>query len=234
LEPALPGLPKGPVRLVTLFKGNIEALEARDEHHLLNYDEAKATVNSDIDMGTSTVFITVSAEFEKAVFHHENIAERALVAALVKGFAKLAHRVVSSDEIEDLVGLIVPNANARQTHAFVARTFRDFVKHSVRSAPVKIDRDDMALLKLGLGWRARDRAAGPMIEGKEGCISFLNAVVRLLEEEICVELSRYNRRSVINLALQNHESAANDRDNWVRTAAAISDCILIGRRRSGR
>jgi hypothetical protein len=45
--------------------------------------------------------------------------------------------------------------------------------------------------------------------------------VRMLEDEICTELRKFDRRGVIDFALNNHESAIKDRDNWRRTAAAV-------------
>jgi hypothetical protein len=42
-----------------------------------------------------------------------------------------------------------------------------------------------------------------------------------MEDEVCQDLHELDRRAVIMFALQNHESAISDRDNWRRTAAAI-------------
>ena len=116
-------------------------------------------------------------------------------------------------------GYEVQEASARQAHAFIARHFRDFVRDSVWRTPIKVDSDDTAWLKLGLGWRKRAFSEGGDIRERENCSTYLNATVRQLEDEVCEDLQKLDRRAVIMFALQNHESAILDRDNWRRTAA---------------
>src|SRR5206468_9561193 len=103
----------------------------------------------------------------------------------------------------------------------MARQFRDWVRSSLWASPVAINANDSAYIKLGLGWRSRDRADGGKINGKAECIEFLNAVVRDLEDEICAELRKLNRAAVVDFALLNHESAIVERDQWQNTASAV-------------
>ena len=159
--------------------------------------------------------------FEEAIFHPENIAERALVERIIEGFSALADHHLASIERDRLVVAIVPDSSARQSHGFVARGFRDFVIGSVPRSPVTVDSDDSALIKLELGWRVRDRAAGGDIQGKDPCIRFLNDIVRLLEDELCDDLRQLDRHATISRALANHESAILEQQNWTRTAAAL-------------
>ncbi len=221
LEAALPGLPKGPVRLWAKFEGEVGKLTDNGKFDLLTADQAKAAITASADDKTATVTVIVGPRFEQAIFHPDNIAERALVAGIVEGFAALARHPLSLVERNALIDAIVPNTSARQSHAFRERQFRDFVRSSVPHPPVTIDREDFAIIKLGLGWRVRSRSDRRDVQGKMECLTFLNAVVRLLEDELCAELRQFDREAVIDFALANHESAINDRDNWARTAAAV-------------
>ena len=115
----------------------------------------------------------------------------------------------------------MPDTAARETHAFRASHFRDYVRDFLPKTPILINRDDDATLRLGLGWRVRRREDGGDIRGKDHCTGFLNSVVHLIEDEICEELRRYDRRATIRFALRNHESAAVERDRWNRTASAV-------------
>jgi hypothetical protein len=218
LEDELHGLPPGPLVWRVKFEGKLGDQEGDRKREFMTFEQAVTTVTA--EAAGSSVTLVAAPDFENAIFHPENIAERALVSRAVEGFTKLAGRSLSTAEDEAIVQRIVQNASARQSHAFMARCFRDFVRGSVWRSPITIDADDAALIKLGLGWRQRDRNLGGDIRGKEACTGYLNPVVRLLEDDLCRDLRELDRRSVIMFALTNHESAIYDRDTWNRTAAA--------------
>ncbi|MFQ3458627.1 hypothetical protein PMN64_35655 [Bradyrhizobium sp. UFLA01-814] len=221
MERALSGLPAGPLMLKCVFQGQLGDKEGSGKRVRLTFEEAKAAIASSIDHANATVTLTIDPRFEEALFHPENIAEQALVDSLLESFAALAGRNLSDPERGALLKEIVPNAYARQAHAFLAATFRDYVRDAIWAGPVTIDEEDDAFLKLGLGWRQRTRAQGGDIAGTKKCLSYLNPLVELLEDEVCQELRQLDRRSVLSIVLMNHESAAAERDNWKRTAAAV-------------
>jgi hypothetical protein len=223
LEEAFPNLPPGPIVWRLNFKARIgdEDRAGKGMPRQLSYEESEGAISIEAKAGDSTVALNVGEAFEEAFFHPENIAERSLVARSIDGFAIAAGVQLNGDERSALLWSIVQSPSARQSHKFAARSFRDFVRASVWDSPIIIDDDDTALLKLGLGWRARERAEGRDIRGKSDCINFLNATVRVLEDETCSILEQLDRRSVLTFCLQNHEAAIADRDAWRRTAAAV-------------
>ena len=219
LEDELRGLPAGPLVWHVNVEGEMGDQEGQGKREFITFEQAASALKTNAT--GSSVTVVTTQEFENAIFHPENIAERALVSGTVEGFAKLAGRMLSTSEREAIVQKIVRNASARQSHGFMARRFRDFVRNSVWRSPITVDPDDAALIKLGLGWRTRDRKLGGNIHGKGACTSYLNSVVKLLEDELCQDLRELDRLSVIIFALTNHETAIYDRDNWNRTAAAV-------------
>jgi hypothetical protein len=219
LEKELPQLPAGPLVWRVKFKGDFGDKEGKGKKEFMSFEAALLTLA--VEATGRSVTLVATPDFENAIFHPENVAERALVSRTAEGFAALAGRSLSTGELEGVVQEIVQNASARQSHGFLARHFRDFVRGSVWRSPITIDADDAALIKLALGWRTRDPKLGGDIQGKEACTGYLNSAVRLLEDELCQDLRELDRRSVIMFALTNHESAICDRDNWNRTAAAV-------------
>lgn len=221
LESILPGLPRGALLWRVEFSGTIGDVEGAGKREFLTFEAAQDAISISLPGGGRTVVLAAGPDFEKAIYHPENIAERALVSRSVEAFARLGGASFTEEQVRAAVQQIVQDASARQSHGFMARRFRDYVRDSVRGEPIKVDADDSAWLKLGLGWRKRSRDEGGDIQGKENCTTYLNAVVQELEDEICADLRALDRRSVIMFALNNHEAAINDRDNWRRTSSAV-------------
>jgi hypothetical protein len=219
LDKNLPDLPATPVLWHVSFEADLT--ESLDIFPQIGLDEAKQAIAVVVDAARSTVELHVGAAYEGAHFNPDNIAERALIERTVDGFAELTNRKIDDTERATLLAAIIPDRHARQTHAFRGRGYRDHVREPRRRSVTLINHDDDAALRLGLGWRVRAREDGSDIRGKPNCTSFLNAVVQLLENELCSDLAVFNRVAMIRALLYNHELAAIDRDRWHRTASAV-------------
>lgn len=219
LDAEFPSLSEGPILWRLKFSGELGDKLGTGEREFLDLEKTLPFIGLTIDSPILTM--EIEEGFERAIFNPENVAERALVTKLVEGISELAGDPVDVSRRDIIVAKIVTSPQARQSHAFMARNFRDYVRRSIKPSPVKIDVDDGAIVKLGLGWRVRNPSEGSEVKGREECTSYLNAVVRTLEDEICGELRTLDRQAVINFALMNHESAMADRDNWRRTSAAV-------------
>jgi hypothetical protein len=185
LERAIRGLPSGPILWRAVFEGDVGHLTGDVER--MGFAATLEQISMSTEPATNTISLVVGKAFEQARFNAENVAERALVHALAGGVAKLARRALNENEHKAIVDAIVPDHLARQTHAFRAQRFRDYVQHSLPRSPITIDRDDAAALKLGLACRVRARSADRIIEGKNDCIAFLNRLVKAVEES-CAKL----------------------------------------------
>lgn len=181
--------------------------------------EAAGAIQTEVDTANRTVELRIGPEFDRALFNVDNIAEAALVTALVRGVSQLAQ--IEPDNLDKVVSQIVPNAMARQSHAFVASKFRDFIPGLSRREPVTISCYDDAATKLGLGWLVRTPEQGHIVEGKNQCLQFLNDLVRYLEDELCKDLAAFNRTHMLTKLLVNHEVASASRERWHRTSSAI-------------
>lgn len=219
LDAAFPQLPPGPILWKVRFEGELGDRLGSGEREFMTTEQTLPFL--EVETGPSTVSLVGRIGFENAIYNPVNVAECALVTRFVEGVALLAKMTLDETARNALVAKIVTSPEARQSHAFRTQHFRDFVKRSIWSSPVEIDVDDTAAMKLGLGWRDRARSEGSEITGREACTTYLNGIVRLLEDEICSDLRGFDRRSVITFALMNHEAAASDRDNWRRTASAV-------------
>jgi len=213
-------LPTGPILWDLIFEGDLSDRSLVRER--LTYMAARAAVRVEIDPSRSTIVTRIGSDFDKALFHPENIAERALVAALINGAAQLGGEV-NPDALEAaLLSTIVTHPGARHSHAFTQRSFRDHVgKYNTGRELIRIAREDDAFTRLNLGWCVRDKSEGATILGKTECTAFLNAVVTHLQNELLETLKSYDRNQMLERLLLNHELAIDDRDRWNLTSSAI-------------
>ncbi len=213
-------LPTGPLLWTLIFEGDLS--DRRLVRERLTYKAARAAVRVEIDPDRSTIVMRIGSDFDKALFHPENIAERALVAAFIEGAARLAGEK-DPDALEAaLLPTIVTNSEARHSHAFAQRSFRDHVRaYDAGGQLIRITREDDAFVRLNLGWSVRSRSEGPTILGKADCTAFLNAVVTHLQNDLLEMLKAYDRLQMLACLLRNHELAIDDRDRWNRTSSAL-------------
>jgi hypothetical protein len=220
LDASLKSLPAGPMRWQVRFAADQN--EDQDVDRRWTLDEARAAITATTDAAHNTVLLDVAANFDQAFLHPENIAERALVERAVEGFVALAGEQRDDAAMARLVDHIVRDPKARQTHRFRNGGFRDRIRMGARrDKAVFVAEEDEAALRVGLGWRVRDRGLGGAITEKSACTNFLNTSVRQLEDALCAEVRAFNRAALIGAALKNHEAAASERDQWERTMSAV-------------
>lgn len=184
-----------------------------------NMEEAIAAIRTTVKAEQRGVTMYIGSGFDRAIYHPENIAERALVNAFIRGVAQLAND--TETDLVELESLIVPNIEARHAHMFPAQGFRDYIRALHSEEPVTISHFDDAATKLGMGWLVRSPSQGGQIEGKAHCLEYLNALVTRLEDDLCQHLKTFNRRGLLSKILFNHEVASCSRDRWHKTAAAM-------------
>ncbi len=219
LDQELSRIPNNPILWRCIFEGNIG--DSKEPTEKSSYKAALASITTTVDEDSLTVTLHVGDEFERAIFHPENIAEKALVYRTIEGFYTLSGDDSNPDQVKELIEKIVPCTAARETHAFQLRDFRDYVRGSVPPEPITTHFIDAATLKIGLGWKTRDQADGSRIESLRECTAYLNQLVQLLTNEIRNDLRQFSRHALIDLCLNNYESASNDRGYWRLTVGAV-------------
>ena len=171
------------------------------------------------DLESGLIEIKVGESFDLGLSLIENVSESILVRRMLEGAMDFAG-LLDVEEINGLHNAVVPNSDARYSHRFHARAFRDFVRESIPSRPLRLEPIYDASLRIGLGWKYRTAEEGSKIEGKMACCSYLNDVVRGQLEDLCVKLRCFDRKSLIQLLLLSHESAMIVQQQWRRTSRA--------------
>lgn len=167
------------------------------------------------------VRIDIKDGFLNATRRPDNLGERAIVSALIT--ALLCHDPATADKgaIDKVVNAIVRSDNARHFHAFAVPQLRDHVRADLPDSAQVIEQMDDTYGRLGLGWLCRDRSDGSHILGLSECNEYLRKLVDALIGVFLGRLAAFNRASLVEAMLRNHEAAFSEMDTWKRTYGAI-------------
>jgi hypothetical protein len=219
LDQAYLQLPAAPVSITVRFAEIVGV--THEVPTPLDATKLRSLVTISAEKGLSSLAIDIGQGFEDGFAQPQNVAEKAIVEALVSGVSKMAGENEDASKQKQLVTDICPNSEARWIHRFPAHLFRDRVRAELGdtdTALVLIDTADDATSRIGLGWKARSRKGGSELTGVSECTSYLNGVVRIVLDDLSNSLHSLDRRLFVEQLLRNHESAVHDRDIWKRTA----------------
>lgn len=183
-----------------------------------NAIELRNAFRVSVDEATRTINIVVGGAFDVALASPENIAEAALVAAMIWGASMLEGVPLDLSTEMALLEQISPSRHARSRHIMHAQTFRDMVRFGDGS-PVRIHLMDDAVARVGIAFRVQSDVEAEILGQKE-CTAFLNSAANLTLQELCTQLKAFNKRQFIEEVLRCHEEAVMSREHWRRTAHA--------------
>lgn len=181
--------------------------------------ELGVAFDTSVDRTSGIISIRIGDAFNRALGSSENVAERLLVEALVFGTSELARTPLEAKEIDEVVKAICPSPHARARHLIRSQNFRDMIR-GISSKPVTTHQMDDAMSRVGLAFRVQ-QGVDAEITGTNECTAFLNRACQCVLEELCALLKSFDRRKFIESVLENHESAAINREWWRRTSHAV-------------
>lgn len=214
LDRVIPELPD-----LLLWDLKIDPQPPTPSAELVPADAKEIQASIEIRCSPSGVITTIVApDFWRGLSNDGNIAEATLVEAFVLGALRLAGR--DKDELPKIAAKIVSSPHARQLHAFAPQDFRDHMRDAFDRRVVDISSIQDGAIRIGLGWSGVERPGG-RVYGVEACTKALNNITAAAETSLCHDLARFNRHSLIEAAVRNHEAAAIDARRWRKTAGAI-------------
>jgi len=200
----------------------IDLDEAQEDHiEPVLEDILRSCLSVSVDREEGTIFINIQDPFLGAFCNPVNIAERAIVRALVEGMLVLSGKEPSAKDIDAFVTKIVPDANVRFVHIFEASNFHDYIMLLDRPRGIFVDGADEGLSKLGLGWLVQGHGKGNHFMTSDQCTSFLNRVVDTIWQRMRVKLHNFNRLHFIEKALRHIEGVEAELRQWQYTIRAV-------------
>lgn len=218
MDEGYPQLQGGPIHFVFAFDGIAEsgvgAPRPRDEK------ETRELIDVITDVGSSKITIRVRSGFEDALVQPENVGDRALVEAIIRGTAASCGPS-SESTLQKILDCVCPRGGARRIHRWSTTNFRDFMRARLSEPPILLEPIDHVTSLMGLGHKLASYPIPCVISGKNECTSLINGAVETLVREICAELQIYDRRKFIEAVIRNYETTACNREHWRQTSRAL-------------
>jgi hypothetical protein len=165
--------------------------------------------------------ISVGKGFLALGRHPDNVAERALVGQMVRSAARALQLEDDSDDLAAVFEAIASDGGARHFHAFALSDVRDFVRGNLPESGLVIEAMDDANGRLGLGWLARARDLGGVIEGLPDCRGYLSDLVTAIATRMESHLRTLDRKETVQALILNHEAVMAELELWQRTFKAV-------------
>lgn len=152
----------------------------------------------------------------------DNVADRDLASVLVRAAFKFANESAPNERVvTQWVERVIPSGSARSFHMTPVRTAAEQIYSSVAFPEPRLQMpEDRAWSHLRLTHDASyEGARGPLSDDVVGKV--LKDIVGAIWTRINDKLATLERRSVVELALQNWEAILKERAEWQRAAAAL-------------
>ena len=215
LEEMLDGLPRQNI-IITLDISGIAEITDWTELAISSIAQvASYSVHRD-DHGFT---LSLPAAFVAMGRSPQNLAERLIAEAIVRGAALCAGLSASDERIAEIVESLRISPAERHMHLFVAVDHRDHLREFGSGDPKLLKDADLYFATAGIAYQA---GLGPtIISDQNECKEVLNKIVDAFWSRCRVRLTCINRRSLVVRCLRNNEAVHAEQDNWTRTRRAV-------------
>jgi hypothetical protein len=148
-----------------------------------NEHETRGLIDVITAEASMTIMIRVRSGFEDALIQADNVGDRALVEAMIRGIAGLCGSPSESTRL-GVLDSACPRGGARRIHRWTTSSFRDFFRAKLSEPPILLDPIDQATGLLGLAQKLGSVEIPSVVSGKQDCTSLINGVVEKLVREI--------------------------------------------------
>jgi hypothetical protein len=172
------------------------------------------------DPETQTIRLRIPEGFLNEFHQAENVAEQHIVGSVIQGAAHLAGQELSSDILDALV-LNTVKAGARYFHFTTVNAVEQIVAEPGRPDPQFVQKEDSALIEIGLADLVGSPAGITKIAGRQEARKFLHDVVAKIWERIEGRLANLDHRAVVSACFAALDELNRDELRWTVSTRAL-------------
>lgn len=156
-------------------------------------------------------------KFEQAFlgrfYRQDNLAEREIVAALIRGAAKVSNFNISDFVVEECTRRIAKDENSRFFHIMEASTLEAILAPPESAQPVFVPEEEMARVSLGLAFIADNNPPERIIEAEQARL-FIDDVVAGIQKRLCSRLTQFWMLPVVSYSFSQLDELSRDSSRW--------------------
>jgi restriction endonuclease len=175
----------------------------------------------EVHSASFSMTITLPEDFLVEFNQPKNVAEQAIVSALIEGVERLIGTGLTEARRKELVHEIVRNEDSRFFHILETQMVEHMVKPRLRARPMFIADEDLTSVQIGLAEISDAPAVADIIKGKTECQDFLQKIVEKLWQQVEQGLKPFSRRSIVAACFRAIDEISRDGEHWKMTTRSV-------------
>ena len=165
------------------------------------------------DPTSSAARLTFGQGFLEKFYRPDNLAEREIVAAIIRAAAEIALITLSDPEVQQLVDRVTKNQNTRFFHIVRSSSLESAIAGPESAEPTFVPFEEISRARIGLAHRINPDPPKQITDQKEA-LSFLNKAVASLQVSLCSRLKQLHILSVVSHSFNQLDELSRDGTRW--------------------
>lgn len=177
------------------------------------------------DPTSSTARLTFSQGFLQKFYRPDNLAEREIVATIMRGAAEVALITLTGSEIQQLVDGVTKNQHTRFFHIVRSSSLESAIADPESAEPTFIPIEEIARTRIGLAHRITNNPPKTITNAIEAQ-AFLDKAVASLQVSLCGRLKQLHILPVVSQSFSQLDELSRDSSRWslsTRSLLALED-----------
>ncbi|MES2996128.1 MAG: hypothetical protein V4733_04885 [Verrucomicrobiota bacterium] len=161
----------------------------------------------------STIRLTFSQGFLTKFYRADNLAEREIVAAILRAAAEISQLTLAESEVEQIVGRVTKNQDTRFFHIVRSSSLESAIGGPHSAEPTFIPLEEISRVRTGLAYRVTDNPPD-QIADPTAAQAFLDKAVAELQASLCARLKELHILPVVSHSFSQLDELSRDGTRW--------------------
>ena len=172
------------------------------------------------DKEAAVVRLVFVESFLQKFYRPDNLAEREIVAAVLRTTAEVAGGTPSDSDIHECVENVVKDEGTRFFHVVKSPTLESALGGPENAEPALIPFEEIARVHLGLAYEVDANPPQSITDTKQAK-SFLDKTVAFLQDRVCSRLRELELMSIVSYSFVQLDELSRDKYRWSLSTRAL-------------